>query len=34
MVLKQGHLGKYIRNTWEAFDSCAGEAWRSVGPIV
>jgi hypothetical protein len=34
MVLKLGHCGKYIRNTWRVLKCGAGEGWRSVGPIV
>ena len=34
MVLKLGHFGKYIRNTWEVLKCEAVEGWRSVGPIV
>jgi hypothetical protein len=28
MVLKLGHFGEYIRNTWEIFKCGAGEGWR------
>jgi hypothetical protein len=35
MVLKFGHFGKYIINTWKVLKCGAGEGWRrSVGPIV
>ena len=35
MVLKIGHFGKCIRNTWKVLKCGAGEGWRrSVGPIV
>jgi hypothetical protein len=35
MVLKLGHFGKYIRNTWEVLKYDAGEGWRrSVGPMM
>jgi len=27
MVLKRGHFGKQIRNTWEVSKSRAGEGW-------
>ena len=33
-VLKLGHFGQQIRNTWKVL-KCAGEGWRrSVGPIM
>jgi hypothetical protein len=28
MVLKFGHFGKQIRNTWEALKCGVGEGWR------
>jgi hypothetical protein len=28
MVLKLGHFGKYIRNTWKVLKVGAGEGWR------
>jgi hypothetical protein len=35
MVLKLGHLGRYIRNTWKVLKYDAGEGWRrSVGPMM
>jgi hypothetical protein len=35
MVLKPGHFGKQIRNTWEVLRSGAGTGWRWwVGPIA
>ena len=34
LVLKLGHCGKQIRNTWKVLKCGAGEGWRSVGPIV
>jgi hypothetical protein len=35
MVLKLGHFGKLIRNTWKVLKCGEGEEWRrSVGPIV
>jgi hypothetical protein len=35
MVLKRGHFGKEIRNTWKVLKCGVGEEWRrSVGPIV
>jgi hypothetical protein len=33
VVLKLGHFGKEIRNTGKVLKCCAGEGWRSVGPI-
>jgi hypothetical protein len=33
-VLKRGHFGKEIGNTWKVFKCCAGEGWRRlVRPI-
>jgi len=35
MVLKGGHFGKKIRNTWEGLKCGAVEGWRRpVGSIV
>jgi len=35
MVLKLGHFGQQIRNTWKVLKCGAGEGWsRSVGPIM
>jgi hypothetical protein len=35
LMLKFEHFGKYIRNTWKAFECGAGEGWRrSIGAIV
>ena len=35
MVLKLGHFGQQIRNTWKDLKCGAGEGWRrSVGPIM
>ena len=35
MVLKLGHFGQQIRNTWKVLKCGAGEGWgRSVGPIT
>jgi len=35
VVLKMGHFGKRIRNSWKVLKCGAGEGWRrSVGPIV
>jgi hypothetical protein len=34
MVLKSGHFGKHIRNTWEGLECGAGEGSRTAGPIV
>jgi hypothetical protein len=35
MVLKLGHLGQQIRNTWKVLKCGAREGWkRSVGPIM
>jgi hypothetical protein len=35
MVLKRGHFGMQIRNTWNVLKCGVGEEWRrSVGPIV
>ena len=35
MMLKLGHLAKWIRNTCNILKYGAGEGWRrSVGPIV
>jgi hypothetical protein len=35
MVLKAGHFGKWIRNTWEVQECGAEEEWRrSFGPIM
>jgi hypothetical protein len=35
VVLKFGHFGKYIRNTWKFLKCGAGKGWiRSVEPIV
>jgi hypothetical protein len=35
MVLKLGHFGQQIRNTWKVFKCGAGERWkRSVGLIM
>ena len=35
MVLKLGHLGQQIRNTWKVLKYGVGEGWRrSVGPIM
>jgi hypothetical protein len=35
MVLKIGHNGKRIRNTWEVMKCRVGEGWRkSVRPIM
>jgi hypothetical protein len=35
MVLKHGHFGEYIRNTWTVLKCDAGEGWRrSVGQIM
>jgi hypothetical protein len=35
VVLKLGHFGENIRNTWKVLKRGAGEGWRrSVGPIV
>ena len=35
MVLKLGHFGQPIRNTWKVLKCGAGEGWkRSVGPIM
>jgi hypothetical protein len=35
MVLKLGHIGKSISNTWKVLKCGAGEEQRrSVGPIV
>jgi hypothetical protein len=34
LVLNLAHFGKQIRNTWKGLKFCAGEGWRSVGPIV
>jgi hypothetical protein len=35
MMLKLGHLGKQIRNTWKVSKCGAGEGGRrSVGPIM
>jgi hypothetical protein len=34
MVLKLGHFGKYIGNTWKVPKCGAGEGRRSGGPIV
>jgi hypothetical protein len=35
MVLKIGHNGKCIRNTWKVLKCRAGEGWKkSVGPVV
>jgi hypothetical protein len=28
MVLKLGHFGKEIRNTWEVLECGAGKGWR------
>jgi hypothetical protein len=28
MVLKRGHFGNYIRNTWEVLKCGAEEGWR------
>jgi hypothetical protein len=34
-VLKLGHFGTQISNTWKVLKCGAGEGWRrSVGPIV
>ena len=30
MVLKLGHLGKYVRNTWKVLKCDAGEGWRRL----
>jgi hypothetical protein len=30
VVLKLGHLRKYIRNTWKVSKCGAGEGWRSI----
>jgi hypothetical protein len=35
MVLKLGHFGKQIRNTWKVMKYGAGEGWRrSFGVIA
>ena len=35
MVLKLGHFGQQIRNTWKDLKCGAGEGWRrSDGPIT
>ena len=34
LVLKLGHFGQWIRNTWKVLKCGAGEWWSSVGPIV
>jgi hypothetical protein len=35
MVLKLGHFGNQIRNSWKIVKCGAGEGWRrSAGPIV
>jgi len=35
MVLKLGHFGQQIRNTWKVVKCGAGEGWRrSAGPIM
>jgi len=35
MVLKLGHFGQQIRNTWKVLKCGAGEGWkRSVGLIM
>jgi hypothetical protein len=35
MVLKIGHFGKSIRNTWKVLKCGAGKEWRkSVAPIA
>jgi hypothetical protein len=35
VVMKPGHFGKWIRNTWKGLKCGAGEGWKkSDGPIV
>jgi hypothetical protein len=35
MVLKLGHFGRYIRNTWKVLKYDAGEGWRRpVRPMM
>jgi hypothetical protein len=34
MVLKRGHFGKQIRNTWKVLKGDVGEEWRRFVPIV
>jgi len=34
MVLKLGHFGKEIRNTWKILKCGAGEGWRRSGGTI
>ena len=33
-MLKLGHFGKQIRNTWKILKCGPGGGWRPVGPIM